>query len=131
MARVRFLVYPYKAERSQYLNVALHGGTIPLESYRQVRNWRRLQANRMDHSNALRCEYAQQVSGVFKGKSHLGSEFLAAIEPAGALKRSLEEVFSRASAHVEVVSGLFHLPSSTIPELRRENRTPAFRNPGT
>src|ERR1700689_4504009 len=53
MARVRFLVYPYKTERSQYLDVALHGGTIPFESYGQVRNWRRLQANRMDHSNAL------------------------------------------------------------------------------
>jgi hypothetical protein len=96
MARVRFLVYPYKTERSQYPDVALHGGTIPFESYRRVRNWRRLHTNRMDHPKALRCEYAEQVSGVFKCKPYLGGEFLAAIEPAGALRRPLEEVFRRA-----------------------------------
>ena len=68
MARVRFLVYPYETERCQYLDITLHGGTVPFENYRQVRNWRRPQANRMDHSNAFRCEYAKQVSRVFKSE---------------------------------------------------------------
>src|ERR1700685_4136478 len=34
MARVRFLVYPYEAERCQYLDITLHGGTVPFENDR-------------------------------------------------------------------------------------------------
>jgi hypothetical protein len=41
----------------------------------------------MDHSNSLCSEYAKQVRWVFKGEPYLCSEFLAAIEPAGALQQ--------------------------------------------
>ena len=93
MTRVCFLLDPYKAERCQYLDISLHGGTVPFENYRKVRNWCGLLAYCVDHSNSLLCENAKQIGRVFKGEPYLGGEFLTAIQPASALKRSPKEVY--------------------------------------
>ena len=59
MTGVGFLLDFHEPERCQDLDISPHCGAVPFENYSKVRNWRRLFANRADHSDSLRCQYAK------------------------------------------------------------------------
>ena len=66
VTRIRFLMDVHEPERFQYPDIPLHGGGVPLENCREVRNGRWFLADRVEYTNSLCHEQSQQIGGVFK-----------------------------------------------------------------